>query len=211
MSQIPWDDLSVKLRRIGFETQWGPACGIENFLSMIRHYGRMFFSKHYWVAKAFPTAEQASGLLWLYPDTKFVYIHRNGIDVVHSMTKFGYFKTKTYEALCEFWAQRVDTYRYLTSWEQAITIRHSDLVNQPDEQLQRIFDFLGIEYDLGPADYTKSTVVHPLDKKTRVGVSAKEELCRRGPSYEDWSEQQRATFKRICADGMKELGYEIPF
>jgi hypothetical protein len=42
-------------------------------------------------------------------------------------------------------------------------------------------------------------------------VDVSKVLAERRPPYETWSDEQKRTFKEICGDGMRELGYEIPF
>jgi hypothetical protein len=51
----------------------------------------------------------------------------------------------------------------------------------------------------------------PLDEETKDGVDVKEAFRKRKPPYEDWTLDQRDTFKRIAGSAMNELGYDIPF
>jgi len=51
----------------------------------------------------------------------------------------------------------------------------------------------------GPADYARTTHVHPLDiRDTMKGVDVKKVLMERPPVYESWSEEQKETFRHIC-------------
>jgi hypothetical protein len=90
-------------------------------------------------------------------------------------------------------------------------VKHEELVENPDKVFKEIFQFLGLKHDNKPTVYIKSTMVHPLDKPTQADVNVKDALRARRPSYEEWSDEQRLAFKRICGKSMDLLGYEIPF
>ena len=92
-----------------------------------------------------------------------------------------------------------------------MTVRHEHLVSDAEDFLRQVFAFLGLEFDSGPANLVKSTLVIPLDQPDSSGVDAKEILRARRPPYESWTPEQRAAFKNIAGDSMSRAGYEIPF
>jgi hypothetical protein len=208
--QLPSDSLRDKLRRLCFEVAWGESWGLRSNFHSMRRSPKGFLSRRFWLIKAFPPEKEALGLLWLFPQAKFLYIYRNGIDVLASMLRHSSFKPLGFEALCSFWADRVVQYRYLTEWDRALTLRQEDFLNSPDEELRKIYDFLEIAPDSGPVDYAKSTLEHPLGQATQK-VNPKRVINQRQPAHQDWSEEQKTTFRSICGDAMEELGYTIPF
>jgi hypothetical protein len=152
--------------------------------------------KRFWCAKTFPTVNVTKGLSRLYPNSKFIYIIRNGCDVVQSMSKFSGFRHQDFERNCLAWARSVENYDYLQDMESAIMVSHEQLIEKPDEVFEKVFSFIGIDNHENSANFIKNTLVHPLDKPTQTHVDVKTELSKRRPSYEKWT---------------PELGYEVPF
>ena len=209
-TRIPANDLRCRLRRLCFESLWGNSFGLRAHLANLKQDPKAFLNTQYWLGKAFPLEEQARGLQWLFPRAKFIHIYRNGIEVVASMSRFGWFKTQDFETRCRFWADRVGYYAYLRRRHNALTIRHEDFLLQPAQELETVQRFLRLSVDSGPTDYASSTIVHPRGQPTRKG-NPKQEILSRTPSWHSWSAQQREMFRTICADAMRELAYEVPF
>ena len=81
-----------QLRRLGFEAAAGPNYGLRRLGADMFSRRESPLGRQYWGAKTFPTEAVARGLISLYPAVKFVYIVRNGADVVQSRTKFEGFR-----------------------------------------------------------------------------------------------------------------------
>ena len=164
-----------------------------------------------WLAKVFPDKNSADGLNWLYPNSKYIYIHRNGIDVVYSMGNFRSFKSLSFKEHCELWNKGALQYHYLTEDDKAIVVKHQDMVENSAAVLNKIISFLKLEPNEGAAEYAASTLVRPLDKTVELAVDAKTTFQNREPAHQKWSNQQKETFKNHCSESMEMLGYEIPF
>jgi hypothetical protein len=204
------EDLRDTLKALCFDCMWGAHRGLKAQLARLKKGDRSFLSARCWAAKAFPPQEAARGLLWLFPKARFVYVYRNGIDVVTSMRKFGWWQTQAFRTLCDFWASRVVQYRYLTVWDNALTVRQEDLLNRPEQEFARIQGFLGVALHPGPAHYAQTTLVHPLGRPSQK-TDPRTALSARRPGYETWTPEERSTFKHVCSSAMRELEYEIPF
>ncbi|MCE9550669.1 MAG: sulfotransferase [Betaproteobacteria bacterium] len=76
------------LRRLSYESVFGKNYGLMRMLKDMMHREFNPINKEFWCAKTFPNENVAKGLMKLYPSGKFILIHRNGIDVVHSRTQF---------------------------------------------------------------------------------------------------------------------------
>jgi hypothetical protein len=163
-----------------------------------------------WGAKVFPTQKSAQGLRWLYPDAKFIYIFRNGIDVVQSMSKFGSFSKLGFEERCRFWSERTETYEYLRTWDDVCLVRFEDFLNDNASVLASIYSYLGLAHSQAPAEFASSRLIHPLDSPTAM-LNPKEAIAARSSSFETWTGEERSTFESICGEAMKMLGYGIPY
>jgi hypothetical protein len=209
--KVTKDYLYNSFRRLSFEVAAGNNYGLKMIVKDILCGDLSLLWKRYWCAKTFPDYAVSKSLMQLYPKGKFVYIVRNGCSVVQSMTKFSGFREQSFEKNCRSWAESVEKYRYLLTLESAIVARHEQLVEDPKEIFQKIFSFIGAGYNEKPADFIKTVLVHPLDSSTKTGVDVKNVLNARKPPYENWSSEHRDLFKNICGNGMRALGYEIPF
>jgi hypothetical protein len=163
-----------------------------------------------WGVKAFPDEHSAAGLIWLYPNAKFIYIFRNGIDVVRSMSKFPSFKLMSFEEKCRFWGERVFRYEYLRRHERAICVRFDNFVENSQEVCDRLFEHLALPTETAPATLSGGTIFHPLDGPTQA-ANPKSVFAQREPAYTSWEAVERNTFKKLCGKAMDLLEYEIPF
>lgn len=200
------------LRRLSYESMFGKSYGLMRMLKDMVHRKFNPVSKAFWCAKTFPNENVAKGLVKLYPSAKFIFIHRNGIDVVHSRTQFHGFRDLDFRRQCEEWARSGNNFAYLLEYERAIAIKHNDLIDDPQAVFQKICKHLGIEYDPSPAKFTSTHQVHPLATvTTSENVDVKEVMSQRAPAHENWTIEQRQIFKEVCAEAMDRMGYAIPF
>jgi hypothetical protein len=209
--QVPKDYLYGELRDLIFKSVTGRHFGTRIFLRELgaRKFG--YFKLTHWCAKSIPDYDQFRGLLRLFPDAKFVYIARSGYDVIQSRSYFHAFRHQGFETHCQIWSNLVHKYAYLLEQDEAVFIRHEDLVAKPDQVFGKVFSSLGIADDPGPAAVVGSTIVHPRDQKTKDNVDVGKIFKERKPAYMSWTEDQKATFKSICAEAMGILDYDIPF
>jgi hypothetical protein len=204
--------LYAQLRKLIFETTAGPNLGFKTLAKAVARDPFGFPLKRYWCVKCFPLEASAQALAVLYPQARFVYIVRNGIDVVQSRTKFPVFSGQPFEQHCEFWVQAARKFDYLRQWDRCIEVRQEQLLVEPEAAFARISAHLGIEDHPAPASYVRTTLVHSRgDVSTKVDVDVRRSLTERAPSHADWSREQREAFRRICGATMGALGYQVPF
>lgn len=209
--RIEVDDVYESVRRLCFEAALGPAYGLRKIVAESARKRRSPLRIRYWCAKTFPTKEQAMSLLGLYPDARYAYVFRKGYDVVGSRMRFGDMKLRSFEEHCVEWAHSVAKYDYLLATPESFAFRQEDLVEDPDAIFAKLYAHLELPFEPDPVRFSKTTLVHPLDEPTQADVEVRDTLKARGPVYEEWSEDMRATFKRLCASGMQRLGYDLPF
>jgi len=224
------DSVYEALRRLCFESALGAHYGLEHVLRTalrsLKHRDVSLLREKFWCAKPWfrtggagdeapqtskGVGGQVKGLLELYPEVKIIYIVRNGIDVVNSKTKFLPTSTRDFADHCRVWSESYQTHRCLSDVDNAIQVRQEEMVMDPESMFEKIFSFIGVEYHQPSVDWVKGNLRHPLDSPQMQNVDVRKILTEREPPYKSWSEDQRATFIRICVEPMEKLGYEIPF
>jgi hypothetical protein len=211
-TKIPKQYYYSQLKRLCFESSVGPYYGYRKLIKTMIKSPSKYLRKRYWCVKTFPGQEAAQGLLSLYPRARFVYLVRNGINVVHSRTKFQHFQDREFAEHCQTWSSAVTRFEYLLNFEAAVLVQHEELVEDPGRVIQKICTHLAVSSDDSPASYLKNTLVHSLsDEQTRESVDVKKIMDARSPVYEDWTKEQQNIFKDICGNAMEKLKYEIPF
>lgn len=210
--KISKDYLYRHLRQLSFESSAGSHNGLKVQVKYLWKNKRKIGGARYWCVKCFPIEDHAAALLRLYPMAKFVYIVRNGVDVVQSRTKFPAFRNAKFSEHCRVWAGSVQKFDYLRRLDAGIMVKQEDLVSNPDVLFGDICRHLGIESSSIPVEFAKTTLVHSLgDKDTHRNVKVRESLQSRAAAYEGWSDSQRRTFMKICESAMRELEYDLPF
>jgi hypothetical protein len=200
-----------QLRRLSFEAAGGENYALRLLVKGLLGRGKSPLGCRVWCAKSFPEETAALGLLALYPSLRIIHIVRNGFDVVQSMSKFEGFSDESLEKHCRRWAGDIEKYRYLSNMTEALVVRHETLLNEPEAFFGGVLRFIGLSDHPGPAEFAKTTLVHPLNEDTKAGVDPRSELSSRARPATTWTNDMRATFVRVCGSGMKELGYELSY
>jgi len=201
-----------RLRRLALESALGPNYGSRMLTKLAVINTINPFRKRYWCTKTFPGKNVAQGLLKLYPDAKFIWILRNGVNVVYSRCRFPAFRDLSFEEHCRHWADTVGRFSYLLELPGAVVVHQEELVDDPDRVFRRIFATFHIGYDPKPTRYALTHHVHPLaDESTTKGADIKKILSERPPPYQEWTQEQRRMFKDICGETMRLAGYDVDF
>lgn len=209
--KVPLDYLYAQVRTICFEAAAGPHLGARRVMRDVMRKKKWPFKIKYWCAKTFCDATQADCLARLYPSVKFLYIFRNGCEVVRSRSRFGSMRHMTFREHCLAWEDEVRKYDYLRYLKNSVSIRHEDLLGNPAGVLSALWHFLAVSQDPRPEHVIAHTLVHPLDEPTQRDIDTRRAFRDREPPHAGWSESERATFRDICEESMLSLGYEMPF
>lgn len=205
-TRLPEEQFRQTLQKLSFDTSFTTKALL---LEWFRRQRLRQSNPSHWLVKAFPSAESADGLKWIFPKAKFVYLHRCGIQVVESMSKKNWFKALSFSQRCEFWSSRVWAYEYLRERDDAFEVRYQDFLERPAEVLTCLQGKLGLPYSSRPELFASGTLVSQGDRSTK-GFSPSF-LMSRPPSFSQWSVEEKAQFREICGDAMDSLGYPIPF
>jgi hypothetical protein len=210
--RIPRDYIFDTLRRLALESALGPRYGLKHLLVQSIRSRKMLPAKRYWCTKTFPGENTAKGLQALYPKARFIWILRNGINVVHSRTKFPEFRDLAFSEHCQHWADSIHRFAYLSSLPEATVVHQEDLANDPDAVFRRIFALVGVPYHPASTQFALNNHVHPLaDEHTSQDVNVKEVLKQRVPPNDSWSPDQKSAFQTICGGAMALAGYDMPY
>ncbi len=209
--QVDLHYLLRNLSRLGLESAGGKHFAINRFLDAIKNGDKNIFKKTSWCAKTFPTNNVANGLKDVYPNVRFIHIVRNGIFVVHSMTKFHGFKDQDFPTQCKIWSDSVEKYRYMKDLPNAICLKHEQLLSNPIRFFEETFTFLNINKAEECANFVKTNLVHPLNMPTTSTNDAIHAIANRQSPHKLWTSSQKDQFKSICASAMDEEGYPVPF
>jgi len=210
--RISFDEILALLRRLALESAFGKNYGLNYFSKTLVKEGLSVLHKTRWCTKTFPGRDTADGLLRLYPSAKFIWVLRNGINVVHSRTKFPEFRELDFQDHCTHWAQSIRRFSYLSKMSQAVVVKQEELADDPDTVMRKIFEHVGLPNDSRSSEFLLTHHVHPLsDESTIKGVDVRQVLAERPPAYARWNDEWKAIFKATCGDAMKMAGYPIDF
>lgn len=162
-----------------------------------------------WATKTFPTQNVYFGLLNVFPNAKFIYIFRNGIDVVHSMSKYHGFKDFGFEERCKAWSDSIKKYQFLLNYSNALCLRHEDLVLNPDNFFSLVFDFLKIEHQSECVYFASNTLIHSLDKPDQKKSQILDHFKTRESPFVQWTNSQKRIFIDLCSESMELMNYRI--
>ena len=176
-TKVPKQYFYAKLKQLCFESSTGPYYGYRKLIKEFIKNPSGYLKKSYWCVKTFPGEEAAQGLLSLYPQARFVYLVRNGINVVHSRTKFQHFRDREFAEHCRVWSLAAKRFEYLQNFEAAVLVQQEELVDAPELVIQKICDHLSISQNDGPANFLKNTLVHSK-KKWKKGLKRRKNLLR---------------------------------
>lgn len=141
------------------------------------------------------SAPRAKGV---FPGSKFVLIVRDGVATIESRLAHHTLGQGTFEDQCEKWAQWGELFAWACDRADWIIVRHERLLADPVGTIGSVIEFLGLPNDPGPASVLERKRFHPTPDSLR-------------PSWQGWSDADRAAFERICAPSMEMLGYSIPW
>ncbi len=202
------NDLLKSVRKQIFESVFGNSYGFRKLFYYIRAGKKRVSKLNNWVASIFPDIDQYQGLLHLYPGAKFIYITRNPIWQINSSMKHSCFSGADFKIYCDEWVQHVKKYNFLLKSDNALTVKHSELIKQPRIVLEQIFNLIPIEYSQEPLNFLKGTLVHSLNFDTKEEETKQYFMNRENP-WERWPEEFKNILVEKCGVLMSELGYSV--
>ncbi len=177
------------------------------FDQAIYAYLRAFYARIYGPDGSFvdktPGAEaiRACDIIFdLFPDARVLLLRRTGIEVIPSYRlKFG----ASFEDACRSWVQVADAMAHPRMWRpEVLAVDQFDLTNNAADAASRIAAHL--QRPDRSADLAAYFVKHRFEQQSTHDWSRRQLL-----DDTDWSEADKAMFRRICGKSMAALGYEM--
>lgn len=166
-------------------------------------------------------AAEADYMRQVFPGVKLLHLVRNGIEVVASRMKFESFAKGSFEAHCDVWAANMG----MIDWGHGrsgagrtdyMLVRHEHLLDGDEarREMADIWRFVGVAPCEAATEHLLGTVYHPTDPGAGDVVNGKspaEVGADRKERWREWTLSQRQEFEKRCGEGMRRLGYEIPW
>jgi hypothetical protein len=209
---ISCEDFLARFRSLSFDCVWNE----EDLLDVTRKKLAQpdpsldYLGVHRWGTRAYPDEQAASGLARIFPRIVFIHIVRNGLEVVHSMSKYKAYRHLDFKARCHFWADRIVRDRFLSARSDCLSIRFEDLLEQPERTMSEVLKFSGLRASDIPSCFLKEYLVHPLGGPS-VAANPLTIHRKRPAAYSTWTEDEKEMFRSICGTAMRLQQYPIPF
>lgn len=143
------------------------------------------------------------GLASMFPDAVFLFLLRDGRQVVDSLTHF--VNPQRFRAACRTWRQNTEAGLAFSNspWgHRLLQVRFEEIVVRPEEELKRIFRFLELEPE--PASVSFIADKPPINSS----FPAESSIQKLGPRWLSWSRGERLAFHRIAGDLLIQLEFE---
>lgn len=150
-------------------------------------------------------------IIHAFPDAKYILVHRDGRDVALSLTRVPWFCSDL-QVTFSYWLRCCRASRWLRDQGNVnlLVLRYEDLVTQPEVELRRIAEFLGLDYEPEMAEGSgnvEGTLPWEADWKTRA--TTKITSARIGNWRRELSPTQVSRLERWGGSVLKDLGYEV--
>jgi len=153
---------------------------------------------------------RADYLKEIFPELKMVIIIRDGTEVVASRLVHEHIRhAGDFETHCTAWANTIEMLKWSRRQPGFYLLRHEDL--KTEQSCHQAFAGLQETFGMSPSDAPANFVLQGLINSTSPTENRKEGLNERTQRWRSWSEEQRATFQRVCAATMEQCGYKIPW
>ena len=166
----------------------------------------------YWITKTSLVQESFEKACELYGEIRCVYIMRNGIEVINSARKFVGFKDLSFKQQCKRWLQNLEECQYLQERPLCCTIKHDELVKEPDQVYRSIFQALDIPHDDAPSKWISENLFNSsFDSTSKLASTNNVFDNRLSNAWSDWSDEEKDEFITLCDSTMCEYNFSRPY
>ena len=151
--QISIDDMDLK-----------SICNLEGAICQIYQLYAKHFNKDIWGDKTPIYISDIPILNKMFPTARFIHIIRDGRDVALSIMRM-WWGANDFMSAIQYWKDTVYCARKMLNMlpnDRFIELKYEDLVANPKQELSRVVNFLGIEYEDTMLEYSKKA-------RTKVG------------------------------------------
>lgn len=159
--------------------------------------------KRHWLEQTPSNTWALPEIYRMFPDARFLFIHRDGRQVVESMISMWHW---SFIKAVRTWQ---DANRLAMQFERnhpgaTLRIAYEKLVTHPEQELRRIWQFLGL-------DECRESIRFIVDKEP-INASPRfndpDRLKKLQPRYSHWPWYKRFLFRKIAVEQMESLGYK---
>ena len=214
------------------ETFWNALTQIEPFTVAdgYRAFYRLYaerFGKSRWGDKTPLYCLEIDSIRRVIPEARFVHIIRDGRDAALSLRRMWFSPGWKIGTQAEYWRKCVMSARLAgTGHPDYLEVRYEELILKTRETLEAICSFVGLEYEDGMLSYYDRTPERLKEHKGRIlpngtTLSQSERIQQQqrttGPPdpscifawRSEMSIEDKARFKLVAGDLLKDLGYEV--
>ena len=175
-----------------------------------------------WIDQTPNNALIADKLAELFPGAFFLHILRDGRKVVHSMINFenvlakdrakklkdsGLLSdwAKDFSIACRTWSHYVETSMQFCQKHRSrsMTLLNENLRSDPEKYFRAILDRLDLSYEPAVADFFRTYRINSSFPETSTAANGNPRVS---DSWQQWSDEQRATFMKEAAPTMLKYG-----
>ena len=147
-----------------------------------------------------------------FPNAKFVHLVRDGRDVALSHQKMNYSQGNILE-IAQQWSQQIKNNMEIGSIigpDQYLIIRYEDLILQTEDTLQKLCDFLGVNYSDAMLKYHKKVDQKIPDDKRYLWPELNKDPQKKNVYRwkQEFSGAQQYVFQDVAGETLASLGYE---
>ncbi len=170
-----------------------------------------------------PTSAQLDYLRQLFPNSKYIGLVRNGIEVVSSRMEFQSFAENEFETHCDIWNRSARVAAWGKRNSESFRLMRHEWLYAPvklQQWMRELFGWLEIEFSESPERKILGKLEHPtsavqmMDRKqfstSTIAVKRNYFLSKRN-RWRKWTPQQLAAFEDRCGQSMRMLNYNIPW
>jgi hypothetical protein len=210
------------LSKIAFRMETPPDLFWANYTKTIDECYQRFLTltgknKERWVSKEFFTPQRLSKLDYIFGyQSKFIYLVRHGFDVSYSCAKrfpergvFAHLGNLLPGYLDEWTEANELTLEFAQSIpDRCHIIRYENLVNEPVKELNRLFEFLGEDFE--PEIFERMrTEEHPgVTGDHKIYATDFKIRNDKGVNWKNWPEPLQNRLFNIAGNTLQKLGYE---
>jgi hypothetical protein len=172
--------------------------------ALLEYYdGRIF------VDKVWPNRFRLTYVLTKFPRARWIHMVRDGRDSYCSAREHPNIpQSETLEGFARYWQRANRIIEAQVPFEKRIRLRYEDLTANPEEEICRLMEFLGLEVDpaqFNPAEAGNTPSIRKRSYHQRVGQSLDTRSV--GRSREELSNRENELFMKIAQDIMLDYGY----
>lgn len=166
-----------------------------------------------WGDKSLPTIWFLDYVYRIYPRSKYIFLIKDGRDVVSSFRKAGekpFNELSKIDNAAKHWRDAIEKWRWLkgkASPDQLFEIKYEDLVTNPEVKIKEILNFLNMKYEDGILNFQDVVKERQLCNQVHGSLSKPINSDSIGAWKENLSEEQLSVISPILENGLREYNY----